>query len=752
MHGVVRGALAVAALLIASRGVAQAPGGIVGTVVDAESGAPVAAATVRLVELGRAELSHADGSFHFDRLPPGRYRVVAQRVGYAPTSATVVVEPGARAEVRIALPRTPLELEALVVTAAGRERPAEQAYRPTATLSEAELRRRLAGSLAATIATLPGVTQRYNTPVAAQPVIRGLSGDRVLVLEDGQRTGDLSTTSPDHAVAADPLTAERIEVVRGPAGLLYGSNALGGVVNVLREDVPRTRPEGLSGSASAQLESVNRGRAAALVARGALGEAWAWRAEGLLRGAGDVRTPQGPLPSTGADALQGALGVARVGARGFAGVALRGQRLDYGVPGGFRGQTAPGAHPNGADVAARRLTLRAEALRTAWGPWNAVHADAGLVVYDHQEYERDEDGDRHLGTHFRQYTYTAQVLARHGHERERGPREGSLGAAALVRSVYVGGESTGTRPSRTASGAVFGYEEFAFGPWQLQAGARLEGTRIVPLDRRPGLLGAVRPRTFLGLSGSLALLRSLGGGVSVGVNLARTVRSPSVEELYSNGPHLASYSYEIGNPNLAAEVGWGTDLFLRVQRAGLQGEATVFHNAIDGYIAYAPTGARDPRLGRYPVYQATQRDARLVGTEGRLQLALSPRWATEVRWSTVRGTERDGTARPLPAMPPDRGALELRYSAPTAFAGLTVEGIAAQRRTAEFEQPTPGTALLHAAVGLRWSAGGRLQSLTLQVQNLTNRLWWDHLSRLRAVAPQPGRNVQVLYRLSWGVD
>ena len=741
-----------AVLLTSSRLAAQAPGSIVGTVVDAESGEPVAAATVRLLELGRAELSHADGSFHFERLPPGRYRLVAQRVGYAPGARTAVVEPGARVEVRLALARTPLELEALVVTAAGRERPAEQAYRPTATLSEAELRRRLGGSLAATVATLPGVTQRYNGPVAAQPVIRGLSGDRVLVLEDGQRTGDLSTTGADHAVAVDPLTAERIEVVRGPAGLLYGSNALGGVINVLREDVPRTRPEGLSGAATAQLESVNRGRAGALVLRGAVGESWAWRGEALLRGAEDVRTPLGPLPSTGTTAYQGALGLARIGERGFAGFALRSQRLDYGVPGGFRGQTAPGAHPAGADVAAQRHSLRAEALRTEWGPFAAVHADAGLVVYDHQEFERQEDRGRHLGTHFRQYTYTAQALARHGHDRARGPREGSVGAATVVRSVYVGGESTGTRPARTASAAVFGYEEFAFGSWQLQAGARLEGTRIAPLDRRPGPLGAIRTRDFLGVSGSVALLRPLAQGLTAGFSLARTARAPSVEELFSNGPHLASYAYEIGNPNLGLEVGWGADLFLRLQRTRLQGEATAFRNWIDGYIAYAPTGARDPRLGRYPVYQATQRNAVLAGTEGRLQAALAPRWAAEARWSTVRGSERNGATRPLPAMPPDRLAVELRYSAPTLFAGVTVEGIAAQRRVAEFETPTPGTALVHAALGLRWSAGGRLHSLTLQAQNLTDRLWWDHLSRLRTVAPQPGRNLQLLYRLSWGAE
>src|SRR5690606_4953324 len=157
------------------------------------------------------------------------------------------------------------------ITAGGRAQRADRAFQPVSVLSGAELQRRLEPSLAATLAGEPGISQRYNGPAASQPVIRGLSGDRVLVLEDGNRTGDVSSTSADHAVSLDPLGAERIEVVRGAAGLLYGSNALGGVINVIREDVPRTRPEQLTGSASLQAESVNEGVAAAAELGGAVG-------------------------------------------------------------------------------------------------------------------------------------------------------------------------------------------------------------------------------------------------------------------------------------------------------------------------------------------------------------------------------------------------------------------------------------------------------------------------------------------------
>jgi iron complex outermembrane recepter protein len=272
-------------------------GSILGFVRDAASGEPLPATQVRLVELGRGDLSHRGGDFHFDRVFPGTYTVSAQRLGYAPASATVRVVAGETARVELVMTTSAIELEGLVVTGTGRARLAEETYRPTSVVEGAALRRQLGSSVAATIEREPGIAQRYNGPAAAQPVIRGLSGDRVLVLEDGNRTGDIASTAADHAVTIDPLTAERIEVVRGPAGLLYGSNALGGVINVIREDVPRTLPERLTGMASAQGESVNRGVTAGAEVMAPLGPIAA-RAELSLRRAGETRTPLGMLPST----------------------------------------------------------------------------------------------------------------------------------------------------------------------------------------------------------------------------------------------------------------------------------------------------------------------------------------------------------------------------------------------------------------------------------------------------------------------
>lgn len=359
----IREGIFVIALLIAGAGSAWAQQGrsgesttetgeIRGTVVDAETERPVAGVSVRVAETGRGVLSRADGSFILTGFEEGEYTLSASRVGYGQVDARVRVEVGRGVDLLLGLRASAIELDGVVVTATGDERRVNDIYHSTSVVDGSRLRRQLSSSLAATLEGEPGVTQRYNGPAAAQPVVRGLTGDRVLVLEDGARTGDIATTAADHAVTIDPLTAERIEVVRGPAGVLYGSNALGGVINVIREEVPRTNPGRVTGTARIQGESVNTG----IVAGGAFvapAGPVVVRAEASGRKAGDTETPLGTLPSTQIDTHDAAGGVAWVGARGYTGAAARHHVMSYGVPGVFNGDTIPGAHAGGVRIELR---------------------------------------------------------------------------------------------------------------------------------------------------------------------------------------------------------------------------------------------------------------------------------------------------------------------------------------------------------------------------------------------------------------
>jgi iron complex outermembrane recepter protein len=721
-----------------------------GSIVDGSTGQPVAHAIVRLRETGRQDYSHADGSFHFDDIPVGRHTVSVERIGYAPLQQRVEVVEGRMTRIVITLTPSALQLSAVIVTGTGSERGADASYRSMTVLSNADLRRKLSGSVAATLSGEPGLAQRYNGPVAAQPVIRGLTGDRVLMLEDGQRTGDIASTSADHAVTIEPLTAERIEVVRGPAGVLYGSSSLGGVINVIREEVPRTVPERVTGTLTAQVESVNNGITAGSALTAPVGS-FAIRGELSGRTAGDTRTPQGDLPDTQLRGHNAGLGASWVGQRGHAGAAIRDFAMSYGVPGMFRGVQIPGGHEDGVEIELRRTTARVEGrLLGTGGSLRSVEADANFVRFDQREWELGGDDGPILGTHFRQYSSNASVRAHHRHAAGDIRLEGAVGLSGMYRDLGMAGSSTGSRPARNYSLAAFAFEEFALAPFTFEVGARYDWSRVDPLDTSPSPIGDVRRRDYQSVSGSVAALYRPAQAWTAGLSVSRSFRTPSIEELFSRGPHLANYSFDIGNPDLDAEYGLGIDVFMRAAFANMHAEIGFFRNAISDFIYYRPTGELDPRLGQYPVYGAAQSDVVLRGVDGRLQWEVFRHWVVDGSASYVHGArddDDDGNVA-LPAMPPLHGSLSVRRDGANVFAGLGVEGAAAQNRTAEFEEPTPAYALLNATGGLRWTALGRMNTLTIQIDNVLDTTWRDHLSRIRQVAPQPGRNIQVLYRVT----
>jgi iron complex outermembrane recepter protein len=741
----------------------SARGIITGVVRDAATGEAVVAAQVRLREMRRSATSDGQGRFRFTDVRPGRYTVAVERLGYAPAERLVTVVSEGIAQVTLELRPTALELAGVVVTGTGRERGAGDVYQPTSVVGEAELRRRLATSLAATIAHEPGIHQRYNGPAANQPVIRGMGGDRVLVLEDGRRLGDLYATASDHAVNIDPVTADRIEVVRGPAALLYGSSALGGVVNVIREDVPRSLPPRLSGTASLQGESVNRGSTGGATVLLPAGRA-ALRAEVSGRRAGDTRTPLGTLESTGIEGYTLAGGASVISSWGFAGVAVREHALDYGVPGEFDGRLIPGAHPGGVQIETRRRAARFEAGHlSGLGVLSALELSGSLVHFLHDEIEgRAETGEAFFGARFDQISGGVDLVARHEHFDHLFLLGGAVGFEYRGTDLRTSGSSPGTRSATEDNLAVFGYEELGGDRVRIQAGLRYDWTRISPYFDDPIRVGdreiPVRTRSFGSFSGSVAGLVNLGAHWTVGLNVARAFRRPAIEELFSDGPHLADFSFDIGNPELEPEVGHGVDLFARGALPRLQLEASVFGNRISNFIHYQATGEIDPRFHRYPVFQARSDDALFVGAEGRFQWEVSRSLVVDGTMSGVRAT-RIATDDPLPDIPPVTASLRLRHEAPRWFASLGWDGTASQDRVprpiqvdgdwVQPQRPTAGAALLNAGIGIRWSAGDRLHTLTLRADNLLDTEWRDHLSRIKDVAPQPGRNIQLLYRLGF---
>lgn len=741
------------------QGTATASGVVAGTVVDARTGLPIAGAQVRLEDLHRVELSHDDGAFEFRNVPPGAHGLIIQRIGYRMQSQPIAVSSAAPFTIRIALEPVALTLTPLVVTGSISERAGEEVLSPTSVVSGRALDRSLSSTIASTLRDQPGVTVTSVGPATGRPVIRGLGGDRIVMLEDGQRPGDLSSTSGDHAVAIDPLTASRIEVVRGPMSLLYGSSALGGVVNVIRDEVPTTLLEHPSGAVTLQGSSVDDGLSGGAFATTKAGS-MALRGEASARRNGNLQTPGGELLNTSARTYSASAGGSYVTDAGYAGLAYRWYSNDYGIPGGFIG-----AHPGGVDIRMRRHTVRGDTERhLGVGPFEKVRLSGLYTAYNHEEVTASGS----VGTSFDQDLIGGDLVGRHG---AIGPLAlGAVGTRVQYRNITTGG-SLRTPSTFDWSAAGFIVEEIGTGALRTQVGARYDWSRFEPREQTTIFVGGelvpVRPRTFGSVSGSLGLLYTAGGGVRVGASLARAYRTPDFNELYSDGPHLAANSYDVGDPELRAESGLGADLFIRVTRERIQAEIAAFRNQLDNYVFPSSRGRAELGPQGTPRFQYTNEDVVLSGAEGRVELEIATDLIFDGTASFVRGTfTNERAAIPViseggadtsfvaassnpPLLPPLRARAALRLDRPRYFAEGGVRLSGRQERTGDFEDPTAGYALADLSFGWRLLAGASGHAITLRIDNLFDKEYRDHLSRTKAVMPEPGRSIGLLYRLSF---
>ena len=736
--------LAVAPLLGVPRASAQQPEQLhvfEGNVRDAVTGEPLAGAQVSVVGRDTRAVTRGDGSFHLTGLAAGGYILRADRLGYRGATAVVTVGTArARravaesAEVVIELTPSPIALDDLVVTATISERAAAEALRPVSVMTGDVLQRQMTATVAGTLASMPGLAATRMGPSVAQPVIRGLSGDRVLMLEDGTAVGDASNSGADHTTALDPSSARRIEVVRGPGALLYGGNALGGVINVIRDEIPTAVPHHLTGAATLQTHTATGSLAGSATAVVAIAERVPLRVEVAARTAGDLKTPGGTLLNTDGEMWSGGAGTAYVADWGRVGTSFRGYRNYYGIPGGF-----VGGHEEGVRIEMERVSSKFRTVvdERPVGPFHNLRFDANHTWYTHREIEASDI----LGTLFEQENASADVLGRH---RRWGPfTAGAMGVRASWEDFGYGG-SLYTPDTRRLRAALYLLEEVDLGSVQIESGLRYDWTLADPAQDRVSDIGEIRDRRFHSLSGSLGLLYKSTSGLVLGASVVRAFRTPDITELYSEGPHLAAYVFEVGNPSLEGEVGRGLDVFLRYESDRLRTEVTGFYNDIRNHIYGEDTG----RLSRVllPIYQFRGSDAVFSGFELAVDVDAGRGLALEGVASSVRGSLKE-TGQPLPLIPPLKGHVALKYERPSWYLRAEAEMADGQHRVGEFETATAGYTVLNAAAGVRLTFGGRLNVLTVSLVNAANSEYRNHLSRVKEIMPEAARSLNVIYRV-----
>ncbi len=727
-------------LLFLLLGLASAPargqtGALAGHVVDNQSGQAVGWTTVVIESLDRAQTSDARGYFYFANVPPGVHILRSLRMGYLEARFEVEVTAGDTTHVDLRIGHETIAVRAVVVE--GERVHLSPLQEPEVVFSSSKLRQSLSRTIAETIDYEPGISHRSMGPAPARPVLRGLGGDRLLVLEDGERTGDLSATSSDHAVAIEPMTTERIEVVRGPRTLLHGSNALAGVVNVVRGYVPSELPAGLRGSFTWQGESVNRGLAGGLALEHALGPV-AVRADGSLRDVEAIGTPHGELPNTEIRTGNASVGVGLVGPWGHAGVSGSLYDSDYGIP-----PDPEGGHPHGISIELQRQHLEGRGEILAGPDWlQRLELHHSFSRYQHGEYE----ADGFLGLEFGVLSHHVGALA---HLEPMGPvTDGAAGVWYEYRNYAAAGLNF-TPASEEYAGALYTYQETEAGPWSANAALRFDLRRVEPREERVSrTVGRIRSRDFAGFSAGLSSHYRATSSLTLGSTLMRTFRAPGIEELFSEGPHLAAYSYEVGNGFLDSERGRGLEVFAEYRRQGGQIHLAFFRNAIDGYIFPKNTGERSLRRADLFLYRMVGESVLMHGVEAAFDWYLARAWKAAGTLGYVRGRLTDLDDEPLPRLPPLQGRVTLSWEPSEALKAAAALRLAAdQDLPGEFEGPTEGYAVLDLSGEHHLHWAGRLHTLSLTLENATDAVYRNHLNRVKEILPEPGRNLRLLHKV-----
>lgn len=710
--------------------------GAISGLVVAPDGAPIAGATVRLSGTTRATRTDASGAFRFERLPPGNYLLEVQSDRYGTNAALVSVAAGGDAAVEVELDLA-VHSEEIVVTASPEAAALSDLAQPVGVLTGEELAESSRASLGETLATQPGVSSTSFGAGASRPVIRGQGGNRVRILENGVGSSDASNVSPDHAVAIEPLSAERIEVVRGPATLLYGSNAVGGVVNILDHRIPDHLPGApLEGSVGLVAATNADERAGSVELGGALGQL-AWHASGFRRESDDYESGEGPVVNSDLESDGASLGLSYIGESGYLGVAARRYDTNYGNP---------AEETVRVDMQQRRYDLQAGVSRPV-GIFDGLRLRFGLNDYEHSELEGPE-----LGTRFLNDAWEARV---DGNHHQVGPLRGSVGLQGNHREFSALGEEAFVPPTESDTWAAFLFEEAGTGPLRVQFGVRHERMEAVA-EGQPD-------RSFAGTSASLGGIWQASDTLTVALTLARAVKIPDPEELYANGPHIATGVFEIGDPDLDLETTLGADLSLRHDAGRLRTELSLFTNRIDDYIFDSFTGEvaggeeggegeEEEEEEPLPIVRFIQADAEFLGGEAQAHIDLvhaePHHLELELGADVVRAKLR-ATGEPLPRITPSRFSAGLRYQGGQLSGSFFVRRTQEQNRVADFETTTEGFTLLDASVGYRFFHGDVVHELLLAGNNLTDELARNHISYLKDVAPQPGRNLRLTYRLTF---
>ena len=716
----------IAALLAAV--LVQTPNTVSGHVVD-NTGHAVPHAIIEIAELDRRVTAGADGAFRLT-LPPGHYTLAVRRAGFAPAVREISVETSPTS-VEIVLTPSPFQLEPLTVTATRQPLASENSPLPVTALVGDRLRNAQSVSLAHVVEALPGARTVSTGAQIGKPVIRGFAGPRVLVLENGSRLEDYSWSDED-GPSVETAFVRRIELIRGPASVLYGSDAVGGVINVIPDQLPDAAggPGFMRSGFMLSGATNNIEVAAGAQVEGAKGN-FGWRVNAIGRGAGNLHTADGELDNTGFGAVNGD---ATGGWRWSSGSNLVFHVVHYGGEFKLLEANAPPGEEGGPERKAGDNRIQLTGQRPLGGGAWRLEGKAQLQAHSLIEVADDTTGTESEAFNLQLKTSSLDLLLHHG-----GTTFGILGVGQT-------NDASGREPivpdASTISGAAFALQRWSpgNGRWTLLAGVRADAQRL-SAERDDSLGVVAQDRNAQAWSGNAGVVFTPATALSLTLNLGRAWRAPTLFELFANGPHIGEARYELGDSTLKPEVGGDVDLGLRWNDRRVRFEVSAYYNRMSDYIYVTPTAGTIESL---PVYQYVQADAELLGGEALVEAEIAQGFVARGRFEAVRGTNLSAS-EPLPLMPPRRVTLGLGWRDRV---NVEIDAFATPTRLNPLDIPTDGYTLLNLGGGTNLRLFGRDMRLDIGLRNALNARYKSFLSRYKSFAYDQGRNLIV--RLSSG--
>lgn len=601
--------------------------------------------------------------------------------------------------------------------------------------SGARLDRKKQSTIGETLGREAGVSSSYFGPNASRPIIRGLEGDRVRVLQNSTSLQDASSASQDHAVAIDPINVEKIEIVRGPGALLYGSNVVGGVVNMVTSRIPEKSPERWTGKAQTQYSSTDNGRNGALSLTAPATKKWAVHADGSFKRSDDYHVPG--YARTASERQDEAAPGNEAKGRAYNSYGKTGEYAagtSYIFDNGFIGGSFSNYESSYGTVAERfvhinmlksRFDLAGE-WRTSESLFKSIRLKNSYSHYKHDEIEEGK-----LGTTFKNDGNETRVEALHG---SIAGYSGRIGAQLTTFDFSAEGEEAFLPSTTNRNYAFFLFEEKEEGRLKPSFSLRAENNDVSTKNE---------DKSFNSGSAAVGLLYQLDNPNSLALNLAYTERAPNYEELFANGAHVATHAFESGDKNLGKERSQSAELSFRNKTQSGQGSVTAFLQDYQDFIALSPTGNTDSS-SNLPIYAFQNVDARLFGGEAEYRHKLPdllPWGALEVegKLDLVRGINRS-TGDNLPRITPIRETIAVIYKAQGYQTELEVQRSERQTHTAPFETKTDAYTLVNLTLEKPMDFSWGSMTVFAKANNLFDQEARNHVSVIKDLAPLPGRS------------